>query len=192
MNKQESDDLKVLQEMHNNMSITHWVINLGVKNLGFKCHIFTIKIDTINQLKDIWNKFTENIAFFFQDGFENKYESWNVYVVFFTGEKIPRPLKYEIENNRYSSRKIVMDEISPPIDENKIKEKISKRIFQLNIGVEKITEKPQKDLSKILDQKLIKRISGIEIEARTKAGREQREKIHLELLEEYSHEIKKD
>lgn len=184
MNKQESDDLKVLQEMYNNMSITHWV-----KNLRVKCHIFTIRIDTYSQLKDIWNKFTENIAIFFQDGFENKYESWNVYVVFITGEKIPRLLKYEIENNRYSSRKIVMDEISPPIDENKIKKKISKRIFQLDIGEEKIAKKPKKDLSKILDRELFKLISGIELEARTKAGKEKREKKFIELLKEYSHEI---
>lgn len=187
MNKLNSEKLKELKKVLSNRTITHWVRDMKVK-----CHIFTIQINAKMKLEEIWQDIVDEIAAYFLTVFENEYETWNFYIVFLADFKIPKDVKYKIENDKYSSRKIVMDELPKPIDKEKIINNISKRIFQLDIGMEKNAEKPQENLSKIMDRKLFKLISGIELEGLTKPGRKEREKRFEELLEGYSHEIKKD
>ncbi len=187
MTKQESEKLEILKKSFSDSTMTHWV-----KNFGVRCHIFAIQIDSETQLKKDWESITNRIAIDFQADFEDEYESWNVYEVFLTKSEISKDLKYKIGNDKYSSRKIVMDKISPAISEDEIKERISKRIFQLDLDIEEIAEKPKKDLSKILDPKLFKLIYGKELDGLTKDGKKEREKRFEELLEGYFHEIKKD
>jgi hypothetical protein len=187
MDKLNSEKLKELKKVLRNRTITHWIRDMGVK-----CHIFTIKINTKMKLENIWQNIVDEIATYFLTVFEDEYETWNLYIVFLADFKIPRDVKYKIENDKYSSRKIVMDNLLPPIDEEKIKDKISKRIFQLDLDRKETAEKPKKDLSKILDPKLFKLIYGKELEGLTIAGKKEREKIFNKfnkLSEEYSHEI---
>lgn len=184
MNKQESDELKYMQKLYDNPKITHWI-----KNFGVRCHIFTIQIALETNLADIWEDFTNTIAGNFQANFENEYENWNVYVVFLAEIKIERALKYKIENDKYSSRKIVMDEISPPIDEDKIVESISKRIFQLDIGPDTPKKNLQQSLSQIIDKKLYSNIPNVNLEGRPEPKKKERERVFKKIYEEYTNEI---
>ena len=185
MNKQESDELKHMQKLYDNPDINHWV-----KDYGVRCHIFTIQIVPETDLADIWEDFTNTIAGNFQTDFEDEYESWNVYVVFLAEFEIDRALKYKIENDKYSSRKIVMDEISPPIDNDKIVELISKRIFQLDIGPDAPHKNlQQQDLSEIIDKSLYSHIKSKNLQGQTRPVLEMREQIFKDIYEEYSNEI---
>lgn len=172
-----TDRIRKLQESFSNKTITHWI-----KNIDVKCHIFTIEVETVKQLEDIWESLTDKIAVYFQSTLENEFETWNVYIVFLSTIKIPRKIKYEIENDKYSSRKIVIDELSPPIDESEIKKKISKKIFRLDIDKEKPLENNRQDLSQILDPNLFSIISGVKLIGLTKPVRKKRKEVFEKLL----------
>lgn len=184
MIKQESKKLEILKGLFADSKITYWV-----KDFGVRCHIFTIQIDSEMHLKEIWESLTDRIAIDFQADFENEFESWNVYVVFLSESEISRGLKYKIENDKYSSRKIVMDEISSPINEDEIIERISKRIFQLDIFADKPHDDIQQDLSQIIDKTLYSHIYNVNLEGRTKPVLEKRERVFKNIYKEYANEI---
>jgi hypothetical protein len=61
-------------------------------------------------LKENWESLVNYIAFNFQSQLIEDFSVWNVYVFFVTENKINRSLKYKIENDTFSSRKIVIEE----------------------------------------------------------------------------------
>lgn len=71
-------------------------------------HVFIIETDKEETLEKIWNKLNSKIAFNMKDEFDSNFEKWNLYIFFLVSEDCSIPLKYEIENNPFSSRKIVI------------------------------------------------------------------------------------
>jgi hypothetical protein len=186
MDKQESKKLEALRESFADAVITHWVNDFGVI-----CHIFSIQIESETQLEKIWEPITNRIAIDFQAEFDDEYESWNVYVIFVADFEVSRDLKYKIENDKYSSRKIVMDEIQPSTDEDEIDERILNRIFRFNIVTDEDETRDDTlpDLSRIIDNKLYTYISDIIIEGQTVEGLEERSRVFNKIKKEYSDEI---
>ena len=184
MKKEESKELIYLQELHSNRTITHWIREMGVQ-----CHIFTIQISTVAELENIWESIANEIAAYFQSDFKNEYETWNLYVVFLSDFEISRDLKYKIENDKYSSRKIVIDDISPPIDEGKIVDKILKRIFLLDIGSDPPPKERQQNLSQIIEKRLYSHISKVNLKGQEREVLKERAQIFKEIYKEYSNEI---
>jgi hypothetical protein len=56
-----------------------------------------------------WSQITSCIATEFQAKLNNKYLAWNIYLVFLCTETIDKTLKYKIENDKFSMRKLVID-----------------------------------------------------------------------------------
>lgn len=84
-------------------------------------HCFVIKLKNSIDLKDNWKKITNLIALQFQSQLTTQFEKWNVYLFFMiTDNQIQNDLKYLIENDTFSSRKIVipfLKDIDSIIDE---------------------------------------------------------------------------
>src|SRR6478736_3214367 len=76
---------------------------------SYEINIFTITLNNSDELKNIWEIVTNDIAIHFQSELEKNIERWNIYVVFLTNEPIEKELKYQIEQDKYSSRKIICD-----------------------------------------------------------------------------------
>ncbi len=76
---------------------------------SYEINIFTITLNNSAQLKNSWEIITNDIAMHFQSELEKNIERWNIYVVFLINEPIKKELKYQIEQDKYSSRKIVCD-----------------------------------------------------------------------------------
>ncbi|MUJ39041.1 ABC-three component system middle component 1 [Aliivibrio fischeri] len=55
-----------------------------------------------------WRTIQNMVAVYYQHS--GGFDAWNMYLAFICNEKIPIWDKYEIENNKFSARKIVLDE----------------------------------------------------------------------------------
>ena len=75
----------------------------------FKLYLFTLLVEDGGEIADSWETITNNIASDFQASLDKKVEIWNIYVVFISKTRIKKELKYQIEQNKYSSRKLVFD-----------------------------------------------------------------------------------
>ena len=85
--------------------------NSGNK-LKHKIYIFGIKYVTENELLDNWKQFNNDIAYEYQRLLKSSIEKYNIYCFYFVKEKISKRKKLEIEQNRYATRKFVVDNIN--------------------------------------------------------------------------------
>ncbi|MGG0033333.1 ABC-three component system middle component 1 [Priestia megaterium] len=105
---QKEDIIKNLKS--NSKVIGKYDVKAWIKPQGsYKINIFTITLNNSDELKKIWEIITNDIAIHFQSELEKNIERWNIYVVFLINEPIEKELKYQIEQDKYSSRKIICD-----------------------------------------------------------------------------------
>lgn len=102
-------------------------INKDIYSLNIICCEFKHLYD----LKNNWNTLSENVALYVQSKLEKVIELYNVYIIFFTTESDDN-LFYEIEQDKYSSRKIVINS-SMPWSEEEVKTCIDNRLFKFCI-----------------------------------------------------------
>ncbi|MFB9052297.1 ABC-three component system middle component 1 [Formosa undariae] len=81
-----------------------------VHDIGVKISVFIVngKSSDIEQ-KDNWRLVSEEIALKFQSKMDSKDDKWNLYIIYTFSDKVDKELKAKIENNKFSSRKIVVD-----------------------------------------------------------------------------------
>ena len=73
-----------------------------------KVHCIFIEIPNEKFLKDNWESLTNSVALNYQNYLETSFETWNIYLFFLMSQALEdMNLKYTIENNTFSSRKIV-------------------------------------------------------------------------------------
>lgn len=64
----------------------------------------------------LWKKVASVIAYDYQSELENKFDAWNIYLAFITPSSIAKTTKYEIENDKFSMRKLVVSEAKSNFD----------------------------------------------------------------------------
>lgn len=107
-----------------------------------KILVCVTKCLTEDELRETWRNYRNDFAVEFQTDDIDEFERWNFYLFYVVDNKnaIDRSLKYEIEHDTISSRKIVVskDELQ---DENG--ESLVMRYIKYNIGqVKACTEPP--------------------------------------------------
>jgi len=70
---------------------------------------FVAKFSNAHDCEATWLDITSLIALDFQEQLENENAAWNIYLVLFCPEKLKKHSKYQIENDRFSLRKLVLD-----------------------------------------------------------------------------------
>ena len=109
---------------------------------GFNIYIFSMQINSTDELDKNWNKFVNNISLYFQSKLEKDIERWNIYTVFFVNEKVNNSLKYLIEQDKFATRKFIYDserqymdifKISHDTKKEKISEILYNKLFNLSI-----------------------------------------------------------
>jgi hypothetical protein len=73
---------------------------------------FICKIDNVSNLEKNWEKIASMIAVSYQSELKNEFAAWNIYLSFVSDFKVPIKLKYEIENDTYFMRKMIVDDTS--------------------------------------------------------------------------------
>ena len=74
-------------------------------------HVFFLKTEKVETLFNTWRNINSWFAGNFQTELKSEFETWNLYLLFLTQEKVNPKLKYQIENDTFSSRKIVIEEL---------------------------------------------------------------------------------
>lgn len=113
------------------------------KNLGFhfelihfnvNISVFFILTDSSALSKgDLWEVLSKEIALKYQSKLETIYEKWNLYIIYITKDISPKELKNKIENDKFSSRKIVEDNFTTEFGEYDAKRLITKHITNTDL-----------------------------------------------------------
>lgn len=94
-------------------------------------------VATEKYIQDNWKTFSNIIAANFQNSeymSENKeFEKWNFYIIYVAKEKLSKELKNKIENDRFSSRKIVEDNFSETFNGDSANNLIIKHITNTDL-----------------------------------------------------------
>ncbi|HEX8377673.1 MAG TPA: ABC-three component system middle component 1 [Pedobacter sp.] len=68
--------------------------------------------------ENLWGNISKEIALKYQSKLESVYEKWNLYIIYITTDIASKELKNRIENDKFSSRKIVEDSYSGEFNDN--------------------------------------------------------------------------
>jgi hypothetical protein len=85
-----------------------------------KAHAFFIEIED-SFSNSSWKEMRNFLAIKFQNTLSNEFERWNIYLFYIVNSSIGEDLKYQIENDTFSSRKIVIEgnsDVTKIIDEH--------------------------------------------------------------------------
>lgn len=124
----------------------------------FDIYIFSLHLTTEKILLETWDFINNIIAVHFQSSLKKDIERWNIYISFFVAEEINKDIKYMIEQDKYSTRKLIFDRIDEP---DLIPAIIDKKLFSLNCefkddlallntSVELLLQEQDHDLLKVL------------------------------------------
>lgn len=77
----------------------------------FKINVFFLEADKLT-LNDIWKRFSNMVAANYQTSehmSDSEFDRWNFYIIYLSKDIVLKELKNKIENDKFSSRKIVED-----------------------------------------------------------------------------------
>lgn len=78
-----------------------------------KIPVFFIHVNCEEEIfSDKWSEIVDFIAVNFQTSLKEEFSVWNIYLFFITKSHISVSLKYQIENDTFSSRKILIEDES--------------------------------------------------------------------------------
>lgn len=97
--------LEDLSKRFENLTFKFSVQDIGVKTSTFLVHGSCSNIEEANN----WRLISEEIALKFQSKITSKDDKWNLYIIYVCSDIVYKELKARIENDKFSSRKIVED-----------------------------------------------------------------------------------
>lgn len=97
--------LKELSNNYQNCKFSFKLVNISVDVSVF----FVLSKSSILENNNLWQQISEEIALKYQPKLVSVYEKWNLYIIFITSDVTSKELKNLIENDKFSSRKIVED-----------------------------------------------------------------------------------
>lgn len=124
------DSKNTIFQIKNNFDIQEAVV--GDLKFGSNIPIILIQFKNLDNLEKHWKEFNSFITAEYLIKLDNDFSKWNSYI-FFVTEEVPKSLKYEIENNKFSTRKIVIEMETPIINDEVINNIISEHIVNDDI-----------------------------------------------------------
>jgi len=161
---------------------------------GGTVSVFSFVFETENSLSDNWEFITSLIGAYYQSEFENEeneFERWNIYILFLVKEPISTQLKYKIENDKFSCRKIVQDKIADYSD-NIIYQLIEEHIISkdLNNCTFENQEASNRNSSYVNNSEIYKLIEGSNLKTFSKgADKNGLENLYQQIIKEVKNEI---
>ncbi|MFV8354964.1 ABC-three component system middle component 1 [Flavobacterium sp. XS1P32] len=113
--------------------LAHANVNISV--------FFVLAKSSILSEESLWENISKEIALKYQSKLETVYEKWNLYIIYITSDITPKELKNKVENDKFSSRKIVEDSYSKEFDNDEANRLIVKHIT--NSDLKEIVDKTQ-------------------------------------------------
>jgi len=119
-----------------------------IESIGVNISVFLVQGLSKHIEKEFaWKKISEEVALSYQSKIESIDDKWNIYIVYVFTDKAFKDLKSKIENDKFSSRKIVVDNISAEISYEIANEIIAKQIT--NTDLKSIIDKAEIQVEEI-------------------------------------------
>ncbi|MBE8714791.1 ABC-three component system middle component 1 [Sphingobacterium hungaricum] len=83
-------------------------VTLHIETYISKIHTFFVKFPSEASLAKDWENLSNSIAVYYQSQLPDEFEIWNLYLFYITESICDKHLKYKIENDTVSSRKILL------------------------------------------------------------------------------------
>ncbi|MCP1623625.1 ABC-three component system middle component 1 [Pseudomonas nitroreducens] len=118
---------------------------------------FIFLIDSEENLEQNWRYISTRIAALYQSALMDDYSAWNIYLIFRCESKLSRALQYEIENDKFSMRKIVYSE-APRLLQSNVVELLNSEILgaslesQLLRNLPDISDRERSGLQELFDE----------------------------------------
>lgn len=107
-----------------------------VQDIGVIISVFLIQgLEMHFQDNEAWRKISEEIALGYQSKIKSAEDKWNVYVIYVFTDKAQKSLKSKIENDKFSSRKIVVDNLHTGISDKMANKIISEKITNSDLTI---------------------------------------------------------
>ena len=103
--------------------------------------------------ENLWKNISKEIALKYQSKLETIYDKWNLYIIYVTVDETPKDLKKQIENDKFSSRKIVEDSYNKEFNQGEANRLIVKHITNTDLN-EIVDATEQVSLSKYTPKNL--------------------------------------
>ncbi len=87
---------------------------------NFRINIFFLQADNVT-INENWKRFSNMVAANYQNsGYmsDREFDKWNFYIIYISKDTLSKELKNKIENDKFSSRKIVEDSYSEEFNDN--------------------------------------------------------------------------
>ncbi|WP_430412338.1 ABC-three component system middle component 1 [Kordia sp.] len=149
-----NDTIEILKDKFRNFRF-----NFKEIEFGGSIPTFFIYPENDKLLEENWIKIADTIAVDFQARLLDEFSAWNIYLFYVIDIPIRKELKYKIENDTFSSRKIIVDNT---IDEDSmITEHIINNITVISDEDEiKSNEiEPNTVIESLLKDKILKRVN---------------------------------
>lgn len=101
----------------------------------FKINVFFLEAKK-EIISSIWKRFSNMIADNYQNSdymSGNEFDRWNFYIIYISKDEISKELKNQIENDKFSSRKIVEDSYDKEFNSHEANRLIIKHITNSNL-----------------------------------------------------------
>lgn len=182
----EGQIIQILQELFPDL-----VVKIRIVHYVGPIHAFFIKFPSSENLDINWEPLSNAIAVYYQTQLDTEFEIWNLYLFCITDTEIEKSIKYKIENDTVSSRKILIT-YATDITENFIDQIVTEHITNDNLKLisdETLTENAGKGLIK--DSLIWKAIVSTGIVSGKKINEDKSSSLLDELEKQIKDEIQK-
>ncbi|WP_305812143.1 ABC-three component system middle component 1 [Photobacterium leiognathi] len=101
--------------------------------------------ETAYDIIENWRSIQNMIAVYHQHS--GSFDAWNMYLAFVSVESIPVWEKYEIENNKFSARKIVIDDFLEVPNIHHLIIELEKQLLGSDLTLESRADQPKENLT---------------------------------------------
>ena len=113
---------------------------------NYNIYIFVIQCKAEEELSKVYSQLRDYIAFYFQGQLLTKdVERWNIYQVHLVENQVSKSLELMIEQDKYSTRKIVKSNLGQWHNSNEINTLLYQELFELDVKKSNIPEIPLED-----------------------------------------------
>jgi hypothetical protein len=120
-----------------------------------------LSVNSEAKLKELWDILNSVISSELSKCFRNDFQMWNFYLFYCCEDEVQIELKYEIVNDKFSSRKVVIDKFTKKIDAQVIKDVISEYIIGNDILLDEKSERTPEFSIYHSESKVFKNIESI-------------------------------
>ena len=125
--------------------------------------IFIFLFDTESELEGAWDKISGNIAGNYQSELTEQFAIWNIYIFFLCRCELSIALKYKIGNDRFSSRKIVLDNYTAEVSDIGIDDIVRRHITNQDIQYDPETGADKIDLEAGADKLIWETVKALSL-----------------------------